>query len=109
MAATLSTNLMQIFASSIHAIGSALAVIIPFCKGQSENIFKNHHMSTSCINCANVMKMEDHEVPLRCGADYFGQPAILHQAERLDYYPPVDADVVCVLWVAVVITSGISK
>ena len=56
-------------------------------------------MVTSCINCANVMKLEDPKVPLRCGADYFGQPAILRHAARLDHYPPVDADGGCVMWV----------
>ena len=45
------------------------------------------------------MKMEDPKVPLRCGADYFGQPAILRHADRLDHYPPVDADGCCVMWV----------
>ena len=53
-------------------------------------IFKNDHMMMTCIHCANVMKMEDPKVPLRCGAEYFAQPAIIRQAQRLDRYRPVD-------------------
>ena len=56
-------------------------------------------MAVSCINCANVMRLEDLKVPLRCGVDYFKQPPSQRHPERLDHYPPVDADGSCALWV----------
>ena len=57
-------------------------------------------MMMTCIHCANVMKLEDPKVPLRCGAEYFAQPAILRQAQRLDRYRPVDPHESCLMWTA---------
>ena len=80
---------------------TGIAVMRSFCSSHSSQdtlYFIIRRMEMSCISCANVMRLEDLKVPLRCGFDYFNRPPSQRHAKRLDYYPPVDADGSCVMW-----------
>lgn len=81
--------------TGIAVMGTQLLISL----NTTQFLFHNQTMTTSCISCANLMRSEDQQVPLRCGIDYFKQPPSQRHPQRLDHYPPVDPDDSCAMWV----------